>query len=244
MAPLWLMALCSPLQSKPEDVRPAGERPEKPELETSQRLGFLGKLFSPTPQLAIVPIPQSNPTLGTGLTLAAIYFYSQTEEQKRVQPPSSTQGFAMYTSNDSYAYGLQQQSYWGEDRWRFDGILAQGLFNLKFFGIGTDSGDRDLTVDWKLRGTVLMPRLLRQLKDDWYLGAQIRYVNTSQSFGGRFDLGEGILESITTPELDATSVGVGLLVQRDTRDNRFNAYKGSFLQFDGTAYDEAMGGGF
>jgi hypothetical protein len=110
-------------------------------LKTPVGLGFLGKLLSPNPQLAIVPIPQSNPTLGTGLTLAAIYFHPQ-------------------------------------------------------------------------------------------------------SFGGNFDLGEGPLEKITTPELDATSVGVGVLVQRDTRDNRFNAYKGSILQLDGTVYGEAIGGDF
>jgi hypothetical protein len=66
-------------------VRPSGERAQKPETEKSGKLGFIAKLFSPTPQLAIVPIPQSNPTLGTGLTLAAIYFHTQTEAQKRVQ---------------------------------------------------------------------------------------------------------------------------------------------------------------
>ena len=241
---LWLIAVCSPVLAKVEDVRPAGERAEKPQVETSVGLGFLCKLVSPTPQLTIVPIPQSNPTLGTGLMLAAIYFYAQDESQKRVQPPSSTQAFAMYTSTDSYAFGIQQQSFWDEDRWRFDGILAQGLFNLKFFGVGADAGNRDSSIDWKLRGTFLLPRLLRQVKGDWYLGTQVRYVNTSQSFGGNFDLGEGPLEKITTPELDATSVGVDTLVQRDTRDNRFNAYRGSFLQLDGTVYGEAIGGDF
>ena len=37
----------------------------------------------------VVPIPISNPTLGTGLVVGAAYFYPQTEEQKKVEPPTA-----------------------------------------------------------------------------------------------------------------------------------------------------------
>ena len=61
-----------------------------------------------------VPIPISDPTLGTGLVAAAAYFYPQTEAQKQVQPASVTAVAGMYTSNKSYAYGIGQQNYWVE----------------------------------------------------------------------------------------------------------------------------------
>ena len=37
-----------------------------------------------------VPIPISDPTLGSGLIAGAAYFYPQTEEQKAAQPASLT----------------------------------------------------------------------------------------------------------------------------------------------------------
>jgi len=62
----------------------------------------------------IVPIPISNPTLGSGLVAGAAYFYAQTEEQKKRQPASVTATAAMYTSNDSRAFAVVQQNYWRE----------------------------------------------------------------------------------------------------------------------------------
>lgn len=71
-----------------------------------------------------VPIPISDPTLGTGLVAGAAYFYPQTEAQKQAQPASVTAVAGMYTSNKSYAYGIGQQNYWGGDKWRFSGALG------------------------------------------------------------------------------------------------------------------------
>jgi len=58
-----------------------------------------------------VPIPMSSPTFGTGLILGAAYFYAQTPEQEKTQPASFTGAAAAYTTNDSWAVGVGQESY-------------------------------------------------------------------------------------------------------------------------------------
>ncbi len=80
--------------------------------------------------VVVVPIPMSDPTLGTGLILGGAYFYPQTEAQAAVQPASLTGVAGMYTSNDSYAFGIGQQNYWDEDKWRFTGALGYLNFEL------------------------------------------------------------------------------------------------------------------
>ncbi|RLA28706.1 MAG: hypothetical protein DRR15_17020, partial [Gammaproteobacteria bacterium] len=74
------------------------------------------KLIVQKGDIVVVPIPISDPTLGTGLVLGSAYFYAQTEEQKKSQPASLTGVAGIYTNNDSYAFGISQQNYWGGDK--------------------------------------------------------------------------------------------------------------------------------
>ena len=64
----------------------------------------------------IVPIPISNPTVGTGLVFGGAYFYSQTEEQKKAQPASVTGAAGVYTDNDSRALVVVHQNYWNKNK--------------------------------------------------------------------------------------------------------------------------------
>ena len=70
---------------------------------------------------AVVPIPVSSPTFGTGLVLGGAYFWPQTEEQRKTQPASVTGAAGAYTDNKSSAYGIAHQAYLSEDKWRISG---------------------------------------------------------------------------------------------------------------------------
>jgi hypothetical protein len=178
-------------------------------------------------EFTVVPIPLSDPTLGSGLAVVGIHFLPQTPEEAAQQPPSYTGAFAMATSNGSAAGGVMHTQHWDADRWRFSGIAGYGHINLDFFGSGTAAGDRGIGARWTVDATIVQPKLYRSIADDWYLGGQLRYVDAKQTFD--FTVGE-----VTPPEgqNDVTAVGAGLLLERDTRDNQFNAYDGSLLQFD------------
>lgn len=46
-------------------------------------------------QRTVVPIPLSDPTIGSGLTVLGMYFHPQSADEAAVQPPSLTAAFAM-----------------------------------------------------------------------------------------------------------------------------------------------------
>jgi hypothetical protein len=188
--------------------------------------GVVPVATSPSRQFLIVPIPISNPTLGSGLVLAGLYFFPQTEQQARAQPASSVQAFGLYTDNHSHAFGAQLKTYSDEDRWRFSALAANGTFNLDFFGSGTQAADADISVGWKIEGTAAQTKLAYRIADNWFAGGLVRYVNVDETF-------EVSAGPVVVPfEPDVTVTGGSVTVDRDTRDNSFNPYRGSILELE------------
>ena len=180
-----------------------------------------------------VPIPLSDPTLGSGLVAGAAYFYPQTEAQKAVQPASVTAVAGMYTSTDSYAYGVGQQNYWAEDKWRFSGAVAHANLELELLA-PTEAGAADRP-DWLIEGNFLFTEISRAIWRSWYAGFSARYVDIDQSFeppslGGSFDLSN-----------EVRSVGVGLSLTLDTRDLPINSYAGRLMELRTLFNDGSLG---
>ncbi len=212
-------------QDSKKDTRP-GIAPDIREDES--------KLKVQRGNFVVVPIPMSNPTLGSGLVVGGAYFYPQTEEQKKLQPASVTALGGLYTSNDSRAVVIAQQNYWKDDKWRFTGAL--GGVDLRLSLLAPDgTGDR-LSVDWRINGQFFFAKLSRRLKGDWYGGVLTRVVDANQSINtetetedSEFDLG------------DVTSIGLGAVFEYDSRDNPFNSSSGQHFKFDALFNDEAIG---
>ncbi|MCG9729640.1 outer membrane protein assembly factor [Shewanella sp. Isolate13] len=185
-----------------------------------------------------VPIPIVDPTIGSGLVIAGAYYYGQTDAEKAYQPASSTQAVAAYTDNDSYAYGLMQQNYWDEDRWRFSGTAA--YVSLKLTLLDEAYTDGDFGLDWNIKGTLLKGQLLRSIAQNWYLGAQLRLIDNEQLISGssQGDKFSGNSEDDTG---EAKANGSGLLLQYDSRDNQTNAYSGQRFELDAMFNDEFLG---
>jgi len=181
----------------------------------------------------VVPIPISNPTLDTGLVVGAAYFYSQSEQQKKMQPASMTAAAGMYTSNDSAAFGVGHQSYWDEDTWRLGG--AVGYANLKLSLLTPDNPDTEPSVNWNIRGSLAVARLSRKVLGDWYIGVFGRFVDFEQSIGTSDD-SDPFDESI-----DTRTVGLGVMAEYDSRDLPMNSYSGKLFRFDALFNDEAFG---
>ena len=181
----------------------------------------------------IVPIPISNPTLDTGLVLGGAYFYPQTEEQKKVQPASVTGAGGLYTSNDSRALVLVQQNYWNRNKWRFTGAIGAADLRLSLLAPDDTSGGQ--SVNWRIDGEFLYAKLSAKFVGDWYGGLFTRIVNADQS----------IETNTSTANLDTAgnirAVGIGTLVEFDSRDMPTNAHGGRYFKADVLANDEAIG---
>jgi hypothetical protein len=179
----------------------------------------------------VVPIPLSNPTLGTGLILGAGYFYAQTAEQKAAQPASVTGAGGMYTSDDSWALALGQASYWAEDKWRFKGGIGYANLQLTL----PTPGNIGEEADWDLEGGFLNAQIARKIGGHWYGGIFGQFVDINQSF------------SLTTASdtfalpSEIRSSGLGVNLTFDSRDLPSNAYTGRYFLLSGLFNSKSLG---
>ena len=167
----------------------------------------------------VVPIPTSDPTLDTGLVLGGAYFYSQTEEQKKVQPPSVTMAASFYSSNKSSAFAIAHQSYLGDDKWRIGGVF--GHVDVKLDLLTRATGGSGLSVDWLVKGEFLAASVSRKITSKWYVGVFGRYIDMNQTLGIS---GPGFEFNI---DAVIVSVGLGINMEYDNRDKPLNSYTGN-----------------
>jgi hypothetical protein len=181
----------------------------------------------------VVPIPLSNPSLGSGLVLGAAYFYAQSGEQKKTQPASVTALAVMKTSNDSTATILGHEQFWGNGKWRAHGAAGTATLNLEL--LAPDPDGLGLSSEWLIDGNMAYADVLRRITGKWYAGIQARYVDFDQDFT------LGFQSVIFDAGSHVTSAGLGVMVENDTRDNPFNPYQGRFLKFTALVNDTSLG---
>lgn len=180
-----------------------------------------------------VPIPFSNPTLGSGLVGAVGYFHPQTDEQKATQPPSVTGGGVLWADSDSYGVAVGNASYWGGDKWRFTGALGWADLDLPLFG-GT-IGPIELDFDWLIEGAFAFTEFSRRIQGDWYLGVRARYMDVDQA------LDADITADVPLIKGSIKANGLGLSLQYDTRDLPSNAYTGQHFTASALFNEEKLG---
>jgi len=186
-------------------------------------------------QFVIVPIPVSDPALGTGLVVGGAYYYKQTPEQAKAQPPSVTAAAGAYTTTDSYAYGVSHQSYLAGDKWRVSGLA--GYADLKLDLLSPDENALGAQIDWAIEGTFIEAKLSRRLAGDWYIGGQLRYFDSDQQFRGSIN-GSDLSLAFDTK---IKTIGAGLMFEFDTRDVLANPYSGSRFEVDSLFNDASEG---
>jgi hypothetical protein len=228
LAALALMTLQSPAagQGLEKDTRPS-LAPDIRGDETNLKLQ--------RGDFVAVPIPISDPTLGSGLIAGAAYFYPQTEEQKAAQPASLTGIAGLYTDNDSKAVDIAQQNYWNSNQWRFTG--AVGAADLRLSLLSADDAGGSSILDWRLKGSFAFARLSGQVRKGWYAGFLTRIVDVDQSI----ETGASSAQSPLLTLGNLRAVGIGAYLEYDTRDMPTNAYSGSYLKVDALFNDESIG---
>ena len=188
----------------------------------------------------VVPIPISNPTLDNGLIAVGAYFYPQSEAQEKVQPASVTGVAAMYTSNDSKAFLLGHQSYWGGDKWRLGGGVGYADINLTLPVPDAVQGRR--RVNWNIEADLAFAKLSYAFMGEWYATLSGRYIDAVQALG----LGappDSLGADPTNFDLsgDIRSVGIGVGLEHDSRDLPLNSYSGHKFELSALFNNENLG---
>jgi outer membrane protein assembly factor BamA len=187
-------------------------------------------------ELVVAPVPILNPTFGTGLAAIGMYLYQLDEGSQ----PSFTAAGAVYTDTESYGFGVAQVAHFADDAWKIKAGAASFDLNLKFFGIGNILANLGISIPYNQKGWAAGVRGMRRFKGNWYGGLQYWYASMDTT-------AEITPNDITLPDeinVKTSVAGFGVIVEYDSRDNRFNPRKGNLFNATWSSSGETIGSDF
>ncbi len=178
----------------------------------------------------LTPTISSDPKLGTTLGFMGAYIKKFDEES----PASMFGVIGSYSDTDSFFYGAFARSYFDNDNQRITGVVMNGKVNNNY----EDFQGSGLPVSTTDDVGIAALRYFHLYKNNWYLGFQL--VSTDYAILADDALSGQIIDLIGLT--GHQSNGLGLVVNRDTRDNQNSPVSGSSFQVHNIAYRESLGG--
>lgn len=184
-----------------------------------------------------LPIPISNPTVGSGLALTTMALYSL----KGAAQPSDTAVGVFKTDNGSSGVGFLQETYLGNNDWQLNGVLLKANLNLDFYGIGSDQGDQKkaIPINQDIAGGALW--FMKSVIPGLLIGSRYRFDKVDISLDGSQELLDKLPFEVPPLNIGLTESTLELLVKYDTRDSRFKPSRGWFAEFSAGFTDKAIG---
>jgi len=218
-------------------VLPAHALPEKFIDEQDGQLDLSNYLLRHRGVLP-VPIVITEPAVGYGFGMAAVYFSQSFEERAEasraagepVIPPDIAVGAGMKTENGTWALGAGYLGFWDHDRWRYTGGLGKAELQLDYYSVtGTPRA-------YRLDGQALIQQLLRRIgSSSWYAGARYAYFSSKSRFAGERP------DDVAPRELDSSIGRLGIVIDHDSRDNIFTPNCGIFFELEASVARRGLG---
>lgn len=178
----------------------------------------------------IVPLLTNSPKLGTSAGVLGGYLHQFDEDS----PTSMFGATGSYSDTDSVAIAAFARMYFDQDKQR----LLLGAFHGEVNNAYADYLGTGYAFETTDTIYALFARYLYRLKAGWFLGPQV--VSTNYAITGDDPLSNLFLEHIGLTGF--SSNGIGLVGERDTRDNQNSPASGSVINFNNVAYRESLGG--
>ena len=210
----------------------ANEEHSKRIIDDSQKAG---EALEKKGNWIAVPIPISNPTIGTGLQGALIYLHPREGEDV----PNITSGLVgMYTNTDSWFLGAFHDDNFVNDKYRLRIFGGYGRFVLDFFGVGDITSDSSIEYDFE--GSILDSKFLVRLPftENWYGGLQYQIVDTEVIF--RIPSFPNIPEGRGNITIGA----LGIPLSYDSRNDNYYPTRGQYAEIRYLNYDKTWGSDF
>ncbi len=190
------------------------------------------------PDLLVVPIPMSNPTIGAGLMGAGVLFYNPNGSRQ----PWVTGAGGFYTTNKSWGVGAVHNMSLARDRIKLLLFGGYADINMNFYGVGAHAGDRDVSVDLEDRGMMALAQGQYEIVRNLYVGARYRFLRVDS----RIKLADPRFADLNLPRhlLDSRTSGVGPAITYDSRDNDFAPRKGANITLVGIVNMPDLGSDF
>ncbi len=199
-----------------------------------------------------VPIIITEPTVDNGLGVAGLYFHDphstklpweddgapSSGAHLEEEPPPGISGIAgAVTGNESWAVAGFHEGNWFNDGLRVRGVAGHASLNLAFYGDNANSEDDG--VGYQVSGTFFQanPRL-RIGKIPFFLGPAFQMLDYDLSFNNAAN------DSLPEFKGDATDLGLGVILQYDSRDNTLTPNRGYDTRVLYRRHDGALGSDF
>ena len=182
----------------------------------------------PGGEWVLLPVPDSNPTIGTGLRLIGAHFFRADE----VSQPSVLGAAAGYYDSRSRFAGLGGNINISEDRWRIAAGIGVVEVNYDFYGVGTGAGGNSIRFPIKQDGTAGFIKVLHRIGSNFYVGVGYRYLDSRVGLRAS---GAGFppeIDEILGQGARLVSAGPTLAASYDTRDLNTNPHSGSYVAFE------------
>lgn len=206
-----------------------------------------------------VPIIITEPAVGNGLGMAAVFFHPPEDYDPDAEEPRRPEGSvsrskddyilpdvsvaaAAVTENDSWFVGGGHIAHWKNDHVRFKGVAGYASINTKFYGLASGP-DNDRGIEFNAEGLFIdLPIGFRLGSSDFFLGGGYSYtgVNTTTNLSGVLPPWLQ-LPGLGRLNLDTTLSAIEAFLQFDNRDNIFTPNRGFDGEFSLARNDDAIG---
>jgi len=176
------------------------------------------------------PLVSSAPKFGTSVGAMGAYLHAFDEDS-----PTSTFGLmAQYSNSESLMGGAFGRTYFDHDRQRLIAGTFYGEINNQY----TDFLGSGYPVSTTDNIHAIFVRYTFRVKDNWFFGPQV--ISTDYAITGNDWFSQQVLALVGLTGFDSN--GVGLVAERDTRDNQNSPSSGSLLNINNIAYRKSFGG--
>lgn len=199
-------------------------------VTTSVEGGGAASADTPESPWLFTPLISSAPKFGTSIGAMGAYLHKFDENS----PTSMFAAIVSYSNTESLVYGGFGATYFDNDNQRLMlGVIRAEINNEYSDFLGT--GLPVLTTDDVY---AIFVRYLFRFKNDWFFGPQ--GLSTDYAISGNDWFSQEILTRIGLTGFNSN--GLGLVVERDTRDNLNSPSDGSRFNINNVAYRESLGG--
>lgn len=170
-------------------------------------------------------------SLGLGMLASGLYRIDRTDS---ITPPSDVSLFGNFSLSGFYMLGISGNTIFNHNRSRLTYEVSFSSKPLEFWGIGYDAGTNNPSSDYTRKQVRFDASYSYEIVDHTYIGPVLNYAFTK---GAKFDRPE----YIEGQKLQYSSLGLGAVLQYDSRDFIPNAQRGVFLMVKEVIFPKGLG---
>ncbi len=159
---------------------------------------------------------------------------------KKDSRPSSISPVIIYTQEKQFKAQLNTDLFFKDNKYRLKTEIKLEKYPNKFYGVGNDTLEENEEL-YTSRSTGLLVSFLKKIGKGFNLGLQYHF--TDWKIVETEEQGQ-LVTGLVPGSGKGTLSGVGLLANRDTRDNIFYPMKGDFFELNARFYREFLGSKF